>query len=69
MDAKNARFPLCIVWTALPCITWIIPCIGHTGICDTEGIIYDFAGPYMICEDEFSFGSTLKYVRLDIDES
>ncbi|KAL4475588.1 hypothetical protein ABPG72_009277 [Tetrahymena utriculariae] len=32
ISPENDRFPYCIVWTALPFITWIIPIIGHTGI-------------------------------------
>ena len=51
MDPEKARFPLCITWTILPCITWFLPFIGHTGICDTTGVIYDFAGPYFVSED------------------
>ena len=27
-------FPLCIVWTVIPCISWLFPFIGHTGICE-----------------------------------
>ena len=53
----------------MPCITWILPCIGHTGICKTDGIIYDFAGPYTISVDDFAFGSTHKYVQLNINEA
>ncbi len=33
IDIANNRFPYCIVWTPLPLISWIIPIIGHTGIC------------------------------------
>jgi hypothetical protein len=33
IDIKRSRFPYCIVWTPLPLISWIIPVIGHTGIC------------------------------------
>ena len=66
MDAENARFPLSITWTPLPGITWLLPMIGHTGIAGTDGIIYDFAGPYYISEDDFAFGETHKYVELDI---
>ena len=69
MDPENARFPLCITWTPLPMITWFLPMIGHTGICGTDGIIYDFAGPYYISKDDFAFGETHKYVLLDIDSS
>ena len=31
--------------------------IGHLGICDSAGIIYDFGGPYYIAEDRCG-GST-----------
>ena len=43
----------------------MIPVIGHTGICDTEGVIHDFAGDETISVDDFSFGSTHKYVVLN----
>lgn len=33
VDKENHRYPFCIVWTPLPLISWILPCIGHTGIC------------------------------------
>lgn len=33
IDVPNNRYPYCIVWTPLPLISWIIPIIGHTGIC------------------------------------
>ncbi len=33
IDIRRNRFPYCIVWTPLPCISWILPFIGHTGIC------------------------------------
>ena len=67
INVERARFPLCIVWTALPGLTQMIPCIGHTGIGDLKGVIHDFAGPYTIAIDDFSFGSTYKYVVLDLE--
>ena len=45
----------------------MIPSIGHTGIGDSKGVIHDFAGPYTIGVDDFSFGSTIKYVQLDLE--
>ena len=33
IDIKRNRYPYCIVWTPLPCISWFLPFIGHTGIC------------------------------------
>lgn len=59
------RYPHSIVWTPLPVITWLIPLIGHTGIGNSEGIIYDFGGSYYIAVDNFSFGRPTKYLRLD----
>lgn len=32
IDHENQRYPYCIVWTSLPCITQCLPVIGHTGI-------------------------------------
>ena len=45
----------------------MLPCIGHTGICDSKGFVHDFAGPYTITIDNFSFGETHKYVTLNLD--
>ena len=44
----------------------MIPTIGHTGIGPSTGEIHDFAGPYYISVNDFAFGETLKYVKLDI---
>lgn len=68
IDPKSQRFPYCMVWTPLPCISWVIPCIGHVGICSSEGIIHDFAGPYYVSIDNMSFGNPTKYVILNLDE-
>ena len=62
-----ARFPLCIVWTPLPALTQLIPCIGHTGIGDSKGVLHDFAGPYYVSVDDLAVGETHKYFKLDLD--
>ena len=54
-----------MVWTALPCLTCCFPCIGHTGICKSDGTIYDFIGSGPIHSEELAFGNPLKYLRLD----
>lgn len=46
-------------------ITWILPFIGHTGIANSDGVIYDFGGSHYIAVDHFTFGSPTKYLRLD----
>eukprot|EP01041_Mallomonas_annulata_P000820 gene820-1596_t len=62
--SKN-RFPYCIVWSPLPPITWIFPFIGHMGVCNSNGVIHDFAGPYTIGVGQFAFGAPTRYLVLD----
>eukprot|EP00762_Andalucia_godoyi_P005160 ANDGO_04066.mRNA.1 hypothetical protein len=35
------------------------------GICASDGVIYDFAGPYTVSRDNFAFGKPTKYALLD----
>ena len=46
-------------------ITWLLPFIGHTGIADENGVIYDFAGPYSIGRGSMAFGAPTRYLKLD----
>ena len=59
------RFPFCVVWTPIPVLTWLLPFVGHVGICLSSGIILDFAGPYYVAMDTMSFGHPTKYWTLD----
>ena len=80
IEPARARFPYCIgetmfywnisylphlVWTPLPCISWLIPPIGHMGIAYSTGVIRDFAGPYYVSEDNLAFGRTTRYYQLE----
>ena len=56
------------MWSPLPCISWFLPFIGHTGICKLDGKIHDFAGPYTIGIDDFAFMEAHKYVVLDVSD-
>uniref|UniRef100_A0A3P9CVX7 Transmembrane protein 222a n=2 Tax=Haplochromini TaxID=319058 RepID=A0A3P9CVX7_9CICH len=47
-DRKSSRYPFCIVWTPIPILTWVLPFIGHMGICTSAGVIRDFAGSYFV---------------------
>ena len=69
IDADNVRYPYCMVWTPLPLISWILPMIGHTGICTSEGVIHDFGGPYYVAVDDMTFGNPTKYIPLQLDET
>jgi hypothetical protein len=65
INVKRDRFPYCIVWTPIPLLTWFFPFIGHMGIANSEGLIYDFAGPYYVSVDDFAFGRPTRYLQLD----
>jgi hypothetical protein len=56
------QFPFCIVWTPIPIISWLLPFVGHMGICTSKGITLDFAGPYFISVDNLAFGNPSRYV-------
>ena len=51
INSSTERYPRCIVWTPIHPITWFAPYVGHLGICDTEGIVHDFAMPYAVTVD------------------
>ena len=68
IDKYHQRYPFCIVWTPIPCITWLLPCIGHTGICGSDGIIRDFAAPYYVSIDDMAFGNPTKFVILQLSQ-
>lgn len=66
--AEEHKFPCCIVWTSLPLITALFPSIGHVGVCESNGIIHDFAGSRYVSINDMAFGWPLKYVKLDINQ-
>ncbi|XP_006650739.1 protein RTE1-HOMOLOG [Oryza brachyantha] len=68
IDPRRARFPCCIVWTPLPLISWLLPFIGHIGICREDGVILDFAGPNFVSVDNFAFGAVARYIQVNTDE-
>lgn len=64
IDPRMARFPCCIVWTPIPVISWLVPFIGHLGICREDGVILDFAGPNYVSVDNFAFGAVACYLQI-----
>lgn len=64
IDKTRDRYPFCIVWTPIPILTWLFPIIGHMGICLSNGVIRDFAGPYVVGENNMAFGRPTKYWQL-----
>lgn len=69
IDPGRAQFPCCIVWAPLPGLSWLLPFIGHVGICREDGVILDFAGPNFVCVDNFAFGSATRYIQIDNEKS
>ena len=65
VDVRRQSFPLCVVWCPIPVITHLFPPIGHLGICDSVGTIYDFLGPRFIHTGSLGFGDVARYWRLD----
>ena len=62
----------CILWSPLPPITWILPFIGHTGICDSRGITSDFQGSYYVADfaldGQMAFGKATRYLKIDVSQ-
>jgi hypothetical protein len=68
IQVNKNLYPHCILWSPLPPITWILPFIGHTGIADSKGVIYDFAGPYTIGMGGMAFGNPTRYIQLNPEQ-
>ncbi|RWS09294.1 hypothetical protein B4U79_01642 [Dinothrombium tinctorium] len=66
IDVEHVRYPFCIVWTPIPLLSWLFPFLGHTGIGMSDGVIRDFAGPYL--EDDMAFGTPTKYYQMTPDK-
>ncbi|KAG2491582.1 hypothetical protein HYH03_010149 [Edaphochlamys debaryana] len=56
--------PFALVWSPIPLITWLMPFIGHMGVCSSTGRTYDFAGPCTVNEDRLLFGYPTRYLVL-----
>jgi hypothetical protein len=67
VDPRQSRFPYAIVWGPLPLLSWLIPCAGHLGIADSEGVVHDFAGPYYVETDRFMV-TPVRYYQLTPEE-
>lgn len=58
-----------ILWSPIPIITWILPFVGHMGIADSKGVVYDFQGPYTIGKTTrpfMAFGPITRSFRVDV---
>lgn len=62
---SGERYPMSVVWTTLPGISFLLPPIGHIGIADSKGIIFDFSGPYQVTVGSLMCGPAKRVWRLD----
>lgn len=63
VDTVRHRYPFAVVWTPIHPITWMLPFVGHMGICDSRGIVLDFTGDIGV--DDLAFGSPKRYLSLN----
>ncbi|KAH7817910.1 putative Protein of unknown function (DUF778) [Monocercomonoides exilis] len=62
-DMDKDRFPFAVVWNAVPFLSWILPFLGHVGICDSVGRIWDFQETNKIGIHRMKYGRVLKVWR------
>ncbi len=69
VDAVNPGkdfFPMSIVWSPIPMLTWILPISGHLGMSASDGLISDFGGSFYIHQHRrrTAFGPVTKFVHI-----
>jgi len=65
---ETHRYPYCAVWTPIPLISWVMPHVGHCGVCDSRGVVYDFCGKskrHQVGRDAMLFGWPTRVVALN----
>lgn len=56
-------FPYCVVWCPIPVLSWLLPFVGHMGICTSTGKILDFAASFYVSADAMAFGNPTRYLQ------
>ncbi|EPZ33329.1 Protein of unknown function DUF778 domain-containing protein [Rozella allomycis CSF55] len=47
----------------------MLPVIGHVGITDSTGTVFDFAGPFHIGRGNLAFGAPTRYLQYHIEKN
>ncbi len=78
-DRHETVFPSSIVWCTIPILSDVFPLVGHVGVTNSSGWIYDFIGDGTIhqsASNNLSFNRVMRVIPLDeskckhpIDES
>ena len=37
VNVKGNRYPVCLLWSPIPVLTWLLPFIGHVGCTSNDG--------------------------------
>ncbi|EAY15658.1 D4Ertd196e protein, putative [Trichomonas vaginalis G3] len=56
-----------IVWTQIPILSWLCPALGHVGVVDSHGVVFDFQGPRSVGRGRMLFGDPMQCWKLDVD--
>lgn len=62
---EDKTFHSCVVWTTIPMLSWICPFLGHVGICDSNGNIYDFQGDRTVGRNKFLFAEPKRIMKIE----
>eukprot|EP00770_Monocercomonoides_exilis_P002050 MONOS_2034.1-p1 / transcript=MONOS_2034.1 / gene=MONOS_2034 / organism=Monocercomonoides_exilis_PA203 / gene_product=transmembrane protein / transcript_product=transmembrane protein / location=Mono_scaffold00039:132065-133191(+) / protein_length=204 / sequence_SO=supercontig / SO=protein_coding / is_pseudo=false len=62
-DPERDLYPFSVVWTVIPFLTWLCPIVGHVGICDSQGRVWDFQKSKTIIIDRMKYHRPIKVWR------
>ena len=67
----ETALPTCsITWTVIPCISHMMPFIGHLAVTDSKGMQYDFGMNHEVHKSPVGtiFGPPCRYFKLQLNE-
>ena len=63
VDPSKDHYPMCIIWSPIPMLSYFTPIIGHAGIVLSDGTINDFGASYYI-HVKNKFSHILRFVYI-----
>ncbi|CAL5972532.1 Conserved_hypothetical protein [Hexamita inflata] len=59
-----------MTWAVIPCVSHLVPAVGHLAITDSKGTQYDFGGPYFVNVSKRStiFGPACRYYQFHLTD-
>ena len=59
--------PFAVTWTVIPCLSHLVPFVGHLGITDSKGLQYDWVGQVHRSRTCSAFGRPSKIIELELN--